>query len=129
MEQSSVNMWASQAGLEPETVEVDSVGTSRVYLGLTLSNGLFTQGLVKVESAKRGGSVLASAGLYRSCAPYKVAADGYREYDSVEAAIEDMAIRFAKLIADEDGKAAEEEGNAKASQLGCLALESEQALA
>jgi hypothetical protein len=73
-----------------------------------MKNGRYAQGLVKVASAKRGGAILASAELYRWSPPYKIAHDGYREYESVEDAVSDMAVRFRHMCAlvDEQGEGA-----------------------
>lgn len=98
LEQSSVNQWASQAGLDVESIEVDSWGTSRVLLYQSLGDGTYAQGMVKQEPESRGGAVLVHAGLYQCQAPYKIGADGYREYETVEAGIADLKARFKVLM-------------------------------
>lgn len=89
---------ASAEGLSVELLDGSSCEQqTRAALWRTIEGGWLAHGVLCAQRAGDGVVVLASAGLYRSKQPYRMARQSRVEYESLESAIADMSRRFATL--------------------------------
>lgn len=100
--QDQINELALKHGISPWTIETDTNNTTKVYLDRDVADtSLYTMALLSIPESE--GPIVAYCGLYN--AKGKVSADGEKEYDNIELAINDVDIRFNLIRAPYQPKA------------------------